>query len=73
MKTVLVLLCIDLPQIRCYIKKHFKLNTLVYVSDCHIIYLSLAKNKNDFRYLVFKVKLTSRTIFQDKTYKQNYF
>ena len=55
-------------QIWCYIKMCFKQSPLAYESNCWIIYLSLAKYRNDFhkqlsRYDYFKCKLRHRTIF----------
>ena len=40
-----------------YIKMCFKQSTLLYISNCHIVYLSLAKHGNDFHKIVLKIWL----------------
>ena len=54
-------------QMRCCIINCFTQSFFVRISYCHIIYLSLAKNWNDFHLLVFKIWL------QTLTYVRNHF
>ena len=52
-------------KICCCITKRFKQSFIVEVCNCHIIYLSLAKIRNDFYYLVFKICLQTYAYVQN--------